>query len=116
MFLTMATSHNPCHFSCIFIKESKVLAVAEPGAVIQYLRWELVFLPKKSGRKSYREIWDFETSRFPGNLCRDPGNFFYLSKGFSGTDIYHSDLKNRLLQIKTFFCSLKILFQNSENF
>ena len=28
-----------------------------------------------------------------------PGNFFYINKGFSGTDIYHSDIKNALLQI-----------------
>ena len=28
-----------------------------------------------------------------------PGNFFYINKGFNGTDIYHSDIKNVLLQI-----------------
>ena len=34
--------------------------------------------------------------------------------------IYHSEIKKRvsyvLLQIKLFFCSLKIVFQNSQNF
>ena len=34
--------------------------------------------------------------RFPGNLCRDPGNFFYFNKGFSGADNYHSDTKYAL--------------------
>ena len=29
--------------------------------------------------------------------------FFYFGKDFSGTDIYHSDIKNALLQIKFFF-------------
>ena len=43
--------------------------------------------------KSEREIWGFEIFRFPGNLCRDPGKFFYINKGFSGTDIHHSDIK-----------------------
>ena len=53
----------------------------------------------KSGREISWKIWGFETSRFPGNLCRDPGKFFYISKDFSGTDIYHFDIKNALLQI-----------------
>ena len=35
----------------------------------------LVFPPGKSGREISREIWDFEISRFPVNLCRDPGKF-----------------------------------------
>ena len=51
-----------------------------------------------------------------GNLCRDPEKFVYISKDFSGIDIYHSDIKNALLQIKVFFCTLKIIFQNSQNF
>ena len=77
----------------------------------------LVFPPGKSGRKISREIWGFWTSRFQGNLCRDPGKFFYSSKNFSGTDIYHSDIKNALLQIKKFFFYLlKFIFQNSQNF
>ena len=59
----------------------------------------VVLPPGKSGRKISREIWGFEIFRFPGNLCRDPGKFFYVSKGFSGTDIYHSDIKNALLQL-----------------
>ena len=42
--------------------------------------------------------------------------FFYISKDFSGTDIYHSDIKSALLQFLNFFCSLKIIFQNSQNF
>ena len=53
---------------------------------------------------------------FPGNLCRDPGKFFLLSKDFSGTDIYHYDIKNTLLQSKIFFCLQKIILQNSPNF
>ena len=54
-----------------------------------------MFPPGKSGR----EIWGFEISRFPVNLGGDPGNFLYISKGFRGTNIYHSDIKNALLQI-----------------
>ena len=59
----------------------------------------VVFPPKKSGR----EIWGFEIFRFPVNLIRDPGKFFYISKDFRDTDIYHSDIKNALLQIKNLF-------------
>ena len=40
-------------------------------------------------------------------------------KDFSGTDIYHSDIKNalvlRYLKLK-FFCLLNIILQNSQNF
>ena len=43
----------------------------------------------------------------------------YVGKGFSGTDIYHSDIKNALVlrYLKLIsFCLLKIIFQNSQNF
>ena len=36
----------------------------------------VMFPPEKLGREISREIWDFEISRFPGNLRRDPGKFF----------------------------------------
>ena len=32
----------------------------------------------KSGREIFREILGFESSRFPVNLCRDPGKFFFI--------------------------------------
>ena len=39
---------------------------------------------------------------------------FYIGKDFSGTNIYHSDIKNalvlRYLKLKFFFCLLKIIF------
>ena len=60
-----------------------------------------MFPPGKSGK----EIWVLEISRFPGSLCRDPAKCLYISKDFSGTDIYHSDIKCvsfALLQIKIF--------------
>ena len=44
----------------------------------------------------------------------------YIGKDFSGTDVYHSDIKKcvsfALLQINIFLCLLKIIFQNSQNF
>ena len=64
-------------------------------------RWQLVFPPGKSGR---------EISRFSGNSCRHPGKFFYVSKDFSCIDIYHSDIKNALLQILIFFLLTKNYF------
>ena len=60
--------------------------------------------------KSAREIWDFEITRFPGIVCRDLGNFFYISKDFRGTDIHHSDIKNALVQILIFFLFTKNCF------
>ena len=69
--------------------------------------------------KSGQEIWGFEVSRFPVSLCWYPAKCLYISKDFRGTDIYHSDIKMlcfALLQIKTFFCLLKIVFQNLQNF
>ena len=36
---------------------------------------------------------------------------FYFGKDFSGTDIYHSDIKNALLQIKIFFAYEKLFFK-----
>ena len=62
-----------------------------------------MFPPGKSGREISPEIWGFETSRFPRNLCRDPGKFFYISKDFNGTDIYYSVIKNALRRIKKIF-------------
>ena len=35
------------------------------------------FPPGMAGREISREIRGFEISRFPGNLCRDPGKFSY---------------------------------------
>ena len=52
-----------------------------------------MFPPGKSGQ----EILGFEISRFSGSLCRNPGKCLYISKDFSGTDIYHSDIKNALV-------------------
>ena len=75
-----------------------------------------MFPPGKSGRDISREIWGFEIFRFPGNLCRDPGKLFLYFKGFSGTDIYHSDVKMRLCKVLIFSYSLKIIFQNFQNF
>ena len=62
-----------------------------------------MFPPGKSGRKISREIEGFQIYRFPGNLCRDPGNFFFHFKGFSGTDIYHSDVKMRACTVEKLF-------------
>ena len=53
--------------------------------------------------KSVREIRGFKISRFPGNLCRYPGKYFYITKDFRDTDIHHFDIKNALVQIKIFF-------------
>ena len=78
---------------------------------------KLAFPPGKSEREISREIWGFEFSRFPGNLCRNPGNFFFHFKGFNGTDIYHSDVKMRACTVeKTFFYSLKIFLQHFQKF
>ena len=63
-----------------------------------------MFPPGKSGQ----EIWDFEISRFPGSLCRGPGKCLYINKDFSGTDIYHFDIKNALVLR---YCKLKILLR-----
>ena len=75
-----------------------------------------MFLRGKSGRKISQEIWDFEISRFPGNLCRDPRESFLYFKGFNCTDFYHSEVKMRLCSVSIFFYSLKIIFQNFLNF
>ena len=37
----------------------------------------LGFPPGMAGREISREIWGFGISRFPENLCRDPGKFSY---------------------------------------
>ena len=66
----------------------------DPGLIPSLVK--LVLPPGKLGREISWEIWGFEISRFPGNLC---WKFFYISRGFSGTDIYHFDIKNVLLQI-----------------
>ena len=62
-----------------------------------------MFPPKKSGQK----IWGFEISHFLGSLRRDPGKCLNIIKDFSGTDIYHSDIKNALVLR---YCKLKIFF------
>ena len=72
--------------------------------------------PGKSGREISREVWDFEISVSREIYAGISGNFFNISMDFSGTDVCHSDTKNALLQIYTFFCLLKIIFQNSPNF
>ena len=78
-------------------------------------------------RKSGREFpGKFGILIFPVSLeiCIEIPGFFYISKDFSGTDIYYFDIKNALLQIitlqllqliKKFFCLLKIIFQNLRN-
>ena len=44
-----------------------------------------------------QEIWGVKILRFPGNLCQDLENFFYISKDFGGTNVYHFDAKNALV-------------------
>ena len=39
--------------------------------------FRLGFPPGMAGREISREIRGFGISRFPGNLCRDPGKFSY---------------------------------------
>ena len=46
--------------------------------------------------------------------CRE--FFFYISKNFSGTDTYHSDIKNTLLQILNFFLLAKSYFSKFSKF
>ena len=75
-----------------------------------------MFPPGKSRRKTSRETWGFEISRFPGNLYRDPGKFSHINKDFRGTDIHHSDMKNALVQILNSFLLTKIIFEKSKNF
>ena len=77
----------------------------------------LAFPLGKSGQEISREIWGFELSRSQGNLCRDLGKFFCVSKDFKGTDIYHSDIKKKCVSAELiFFCLLKVIFQNSQFF
>ena len=54
----------------------------------------------------------FESSPLLGSLCGDPGKCLYISKDFSGTDIYHSDIKNALVLR---YCKLK-LFLLTKNY
>ena len=74
-----------------------------------------MFPPGKSGQ----EVWGFEISRLKESLCRDSGKFFYISKDFSGTDNYHSDIKNasvlRYCKLK-FFLLTKNYFSNLQKF
>ena len=44
------------------------------------------------------------------------GEIFFYFKGFSGTDIYHSDVKMRLCKVSVFSYSFKIIYQNFHNF
>ena len=76
----------------------------------------LVFPPRKSRREISRKIWGFEISRFPGNLCRDPGKFFFHFEGFSGNVIYHSDVKMRSCKVKNFFLFVKNYFSKFPKF
>ena len=62
---------------------------------------------------SVGEIWGFEISRFPGSLCRDPGKCLFISKDFSGTDIYHSDIRNALVLR---YCKLKFFLLTKNYF
>ena len=50
----------------------------------------------------------------PGRMLK-PLKFFHI-KGFSGTDIYHSDVKMRACSVEKIFYSLKIFFQNFQKF
>ena len=61
--------------------------------------------------RSEQEIWGIKIFRFPRSLCRDPEKCLYISKDFSGTDIYHSDIKNALVLR---YCKLKFFFLFSE--
>ena len=53
------------------------------------------------------------------SVFRDPEKCLHISKDFSSTDIYHSDIKNALVlhycKLK-FFCFIKIIFHNSQKF
>ena len=75
-----------------------------------------MFPPGKSVREISRQIWGFEISLFPGNLCRDPRNFLYCSKDFRSTDIYHFDTKNTLEQILIFLRPTTIFFSKFAKF
>ena len=79
---------------------------------------QLVFPSVKSGREISLEICFF--LKFP--VSREiyagiSGIFLYLQGFYRDTDIHHSDIKNALVQIlNVFLWSLKIIFQNSQNF
>ena len=63
--------------------------------------------------KSRQEILGFEISRFPGSLWWDYEKCLYISKDFSGTDIYHSDIINALALR---YCKLKTFLLTKNNF
>ena len=71
---------------------------------------------RKIGTGNFPEIWGFEIHRFPENSCRDPGTFFLYFKGFSGTDIYHSDVNMRSCKVSIFFLLVKIYFSKFPKF
>ena len=68
-----------------------------------------MFPPGKSGQ----EIWGVQISRLRGSLCREPEKCLYISKDFSDTDIYHSDIKNALVSR---YCKLKIFLLTKNYF
>ena len=53
---------------------------------------------------------------FPGKFMSGSREIFFIRKDFRGTDIYHSDIKNALLQIKNFFLLTKNYFSKFANF
>ena len=71
-----------------------------------------MFPPEKSGR----EIWGIEIFRFPGNLRRDPGNFFFILRVSVVLISIIPTQKCVHVKLKKFFYSLKIIFQNFLNF
>ena len=73
-----------------------------------------VFPPGKSGRKISREIQGFKISRFPENLCWNPGNFFYINK-ISVVLITIISTKNASLLFQ-FFLLTKNYFSKFANF
>ena len=79
-----------------------------------FLFWQFVVFHRMNDFKKFSNNEKIKVSIF--RIVGIPGNFLYISKNFRGTDIHHSDIKNALVQIKNFFCSLKIIFQNSQNF
>ena len=56
---------------------------------------EYSVFPGKSGR----EIWGFENFPFTGEFTSGSLEIFFHFIGFSGTDIYHSDVKIRLCRV-----------------
>ena len=70
--------------------------------------------------KSEQKIPGFKISCFLGSLYRVPGKCLYTCKDFSGTDIYHFDIKNALAlryrKLTFFFAYQKLFFRMREIF